>query len=145
MTDENTPPELETTTTNIGDWRIVKQGLPDGNVRKFMNQRGIDGENDQEVFQIGFQHNEATNETFVEILVPLGVILTEEIKFGIDESTSCIATYQSCFPEGCLATAKVSEELEKELASNEKGFIEFAHVQGGLLNLPFSLKGSTVS
>jgi invasion protein IalB len=134
-------PEPETTTTVVGDWRVFEQTTPDGTVRKFMNQRGVDGENKKILYQIGFQYNAAKKEIITELLVPLGVRLTEEISFGIDDKNNTTATYQSCFSEGCLAVVKVDKKLEKKLAENEKGYIGFNHTQGGNVKFPFSLKG----
>ncbi|MDG1708307.1 MAG: invasion associated locus B family protein [Emcibacteraceae bacterium] len=139
--EQQTDTELETTTTVIGDWRIVHQTAPDGTVRKFMNQRGVDGNNNKQVFQIGFQYQADTKETIVELFLPLGVVLPAGVKFGFSEKNEYEAMYQSCFQEGCLAVARVDKTVEKKFKEDGKGFIEFTHSQGGHMKLPFSLKG----
>lgn len=133
--------EIETTTTVVGDWRIVHQKAPNGDERTFMNQRGIDGNNKQQIFQIGFQFAKDKKETIVELLVPLGMDLTQEICLGTDDDNKATATYKSCFTEGCLATATIPAKLLKQFNSNERGFLQFTHMQGGLAKIPFSLKG----
>lgn len=141
MSDQTNEPEPDTATTIIGDWRIVNQTDSEGAITTFMNQRCIDEESKKEVFQIGFQFNEGEKNALIEIWVPLGVSLPQGIKIAVSDENSIAAAYQSCFSEGCLATATLNEKFESGLRSADEGYIELTHVQGGLLQLPFSLNG----
>ncbi len=141
MTNQKDDPMIETTTTIIGDWRIVKHPNSDGSVTKFMNQRCINDEDKEEIFQIGFQFNQENKQTTVEIFVPLGVLLTQTIKFGIDQENLYEATYQSCFPEGCLATANINDAIEKLFEKHDAGILQFSHIEAGNVSLSFSLNG----
>lgn len=46
----------------------------------------------------------------MRFLMPLGLLITPGIRFGVDQANAVSGKYQICFPNGCFAEAQIKED-----------------------------------
>jgi invasion protein IalB len=72
--------------------------------RDFISDQG------QPVLAVAIYDVKGDPQKIVRFLMPLGLLLTPGIRFGVDQAQPVAGKYQICFPNGCFAEAQVKED-----------------------------------
>lgn len=84
------------------------------------------------------------NQLFMQIILPLGVLLKPGIIMKIDDGKQFSVAYHTCTNKGCIAVIPATESLLKELRLGSKALLGFRPVGiDKTMVIEMSLKGFT--
>lgn len=81
----------------------------------------------------------------MEVVVPLGVLLTGGMSVQIDAKEARTAPYRICSKAGCRIMEPITEAYVDELKGGSGATISFHTIDGKTLSAPISLKGFTAA
>lgn len=87
--------------------------------------------------------NETTAVAVLDVITPLGVVLTEGLTMKIDQGRDEAAAFQICTEQGCLVREPVADELIKRLKRGSVAKITVFAANQGEVSSSISLKGFT--
>lgn len=79
----------------------------------------------------------------IEVQVPFGVHLEDNIVLEINTGETMNISYKQCINTGCFASGFLDQTMLSRFKVAEQGIIRFTSFQGDKLALPFSLNGFT--
>ncbi len=79
----------------------------------------------------------------LEVLVPLGVVLTNGLSFQVDSKENRIAPYRFCAQAGCRVLEPITDSFVAEMKGGNSAKLSFRTVDGKTREAPMSLKGFT--
>jgi len=139
--------DSQTVTATYGDWEIrcgsgdnklcgMTQSFKDGEGRTlaFVKILRLKDQNLKDGTPIPAQ---------LEIVVPLGVILTDGLAFQVDASKGRRAPYRFCTQGGCRVLEPITDGFVTELKGGSSAKITYNAVDGAKHEAPISLKGFT--
>ena len=91
---------------------------------------------------------EAGGETAVavlDVITPLGVVLTEGLALKIDDGENAIAPFQVCTEQGCLVREPVADELISQLKRGNGATVRVVAANQGEVSSSISLSGFTAA
>ena len=89
--------------------------------------------------------NEETAVAVLDVITPLGVVLTEGLTMTIDSGRDESAAFQICTEQGCLVREPVGEELITRLKRGGKATISVVAASQGEVTSDISLSGFTAA
>jgi len=88
---------------------------------------------------------ERTATAVLDVITPLGVVLTEGLSITIDNGRNEAAPFQICTEQGCLVREPVDDDLIKRLKRGNKATIGVIAANQGEVKSAISLKGFTAA
>ncbi len=138
------PDELE----QFGDWEVY---CPDAGGECLMAQLGSDAAGSR-VLEMNIRKLpeplEVENEVAVavlDVIVPLGVVLTAGLSIAIDEAEPQFAPYQICLEQGCLVREPIAQELVDRFLKGGKATVTMVGANDGDVVSDISLNGFTAA
>jgi invasion protein IalB len=98
---------------------------------KETNQRMVE-------FAVGFPEKKDTARGV--IVMPLGVLLTEQVTLQIDKNKSFAFDVRYCTGDGCFAYVNLTKEVLDTMRSGQKAVLSFRTMEGRQVNVELSLK-----
>ncbi|MFT5893742.1 MAG: invasion protein IalB [bacterium] len=86
---------------------------------------------------------ERTATAVLDVITPLGVVLTEGLSITIDDGAKESAPFQICTEQGCLVREPVDDELIKRLKLGGSAFVSVIAANQGEVKAKLSLSGFT--
>jgi len=86
---------------------------------------------------------ERTATAVLDVITPLGVVLTEGLSISIDGDRKESAPFQVCTEQGCLVREPVDDELIARLKRGNKAAVSVIAASQGEVSSIISLKGFT--
>jgi len=84
-----------------------------------------------------------TASAVLDVITPLGVVLTEGLSIAIDDSAKESAPFQICTEQGCLVREPVDDDLIKRLKKGGSASISVIAANQGEVKAKLSLSGFT--
>ena len=81
----------------------------------------------------------------LDVITPLGVVLTEGLTLKIDNGQDAIAPFQVCTEQGCLVREPIAEELIDQLKKGNGATVSVVAANQGVVNSSISLSGFTAA
>lgn len=81
----------------------------------------------------------------LDVITPLGVVLTEGLALKIDGGQDAIAPFQVCTEQGCLVREPVAEDLINRLKQGSNAVITVIAANQGVVTSTISLSGFTAA
>lgn len=81
----------------------------------------------------------------LDVITPLGVVLTEGLSLTIDNGESAIAPFQVCTEQGCLVREPIAEELINRLKQGSSAEVTVVAANQGVVSSKVSLSGFTAA
>jgi len=81
----------------------------------------------------------------LDVITPLGVVLTEGLSLQIDNGDAAIAPFQVCTEQGCLVREPIAEELINRLKRGNGAQVTVIAANQGVVNSSISLSGFTAA
>lgn len=79
----------------------------------------------------------------LDVITPLGVVLTEGLTLKIDAGDDAIAPFQVCTEQGCLVREPVAEDLINRLKRGSRATVSVVAANQGVVSSTISLSGFT--
>jgi invasion protein IalB len=92
------------------EWTKVCGSDPANNKEICYTTRDFISDQGQPVLAVAIYDVKGDPQKIVRFLMPLGLLLTPGIRFGVDQAQPIAGKYQICFPNGCFAEAQVKED-----------------------------------
>lgn len=93
--------------------------------------------------QAPLEVGERTATAVLDVITPLGVVLTEGLSIVIDDGPRESAPFQICTEQGCLVREPVDDELIKRLKLGGSASVSVIAANQGEVNATLSLSGFT--
>ncbi|HSF93224.1 MAG TPA: invasion associated locus B family protein, partial [Paracoccaceae bacterium] len=87
----------------------------------------------------------STDEMFLNLVMPLGVDFSSDIKMMIDETEIAPARINTCDQTGCLASLKLNDPIIEKLKTGSTLLVNLQIYRGQELGLQLTLKDFTRS
>jgi len=81
----------------------------------------------------------------LDVITPLGVVLTEGLSLKIDSGEAAVAPFQVCTEQGCLVREPIAEELISRLKKGNGAQVTVIAANQGVVNSTLSLSGFTAA
>lgn len=81
----------------------------------------------------------------LDVITPLGVVLTEGLALKIDNGDEAIAPFQVCTEQGCLVREPIAEELINRFKKGSGAQVTVVAANQGVVNSTISLSGFTAA
>jgi len=81
----------------------------------------------------------------LDVVTPLGVVLTEGLAMKIDSGKEALAPFQVCTEQGCLVREPVAEELIARLKQGNQATVRVVAANQGVVSSSISLSGFTAA
>jgi len=81
----------------------------------------------------------------LDVITPLGVVLTEGLALKIDGGQDAIAPFQVCTEQGCLVREPVAEDLISRLKKGNGASVTVVAANQGVVSSTISLSGFTAA
>ena len=88
---------------------------------------------------------ERTAIAVLDVITPLGVVLTEELSVSIDGGAAESAPFQICTEQGCLVREPIDEDLINRFKRGENAVVSVIAANQGEVKATLSLSGFTKS
>ncbi len=79
----------------------------------------------------------------LDVITPLGVVLTEGLSLKIDAGQDAIAPFQVCTEQGCLVREPIAEDLVNRLKRGNSATVSVVAANQGVVASTISLSGFT--
>lgn len=79
----------------------------------------------------------------LDVITPLGVVLTEGLTLKIDAGDNAVAPFQVCTEQGCLVREPVAEDLINRLKRGSLATVSVVAANQGVVSSTISLSGFT--
>lgn len=138
------PDELE----QFGDWEVY---CPQGGGECLMAQLGSDSAGSR-VLEVNIRKlpeplevNDEVAIAVLDVIVPLGVVLTAGLSIAIDSAEPEFAPYQICLEQGCLVREPIAEDLVNRFRKGGQATVTMVGANEGDVQSQISLKGFTAA
>ncbi len=81
----------------------------------------------------------------LDVITPLGVVLTEGLALKIDNGQDAVAPFQVCTEQGCLVREPIAEELINRLKRGSNAEVTVVAANQGVVTSKISLSGFTAA
>lgn len=81
----------------------------------------------------------------LDVITPLGVVLTEGLSLKIDEGKDAVAPFQVCTEQGCLVREPIADELIDQLKRGNGATVSVVAANQGIVTSSISLSGFTAA
>lgn len=81
----------------------------------------------------------------LDVITPLGVVLTEGLSLKIDNGQDAVAPFQVCTEQGCLVREPVAEDLINRLKKGSGAQVTVVAANQGVVSSSISLSGFTAA
>ena len=81
----------------------------------------------------------------LDVITPLGVVLTEGLSLKIDQGEDAIAPFQVCTEQGCLVREPIADALISQLKKGNGATVTVVAANQGVVNSSISLSGFTAA
>jgi len=81
----------------------------------------------------------------LDVITPLGVVLTEGLALKIDSGKDAVAPFQVCTEQGCLVREPVAEDLISRLKKGSNASVTVVAANQGVVTTQISLSGFTAA
>jgi len=81
----------------------------------------------------------------LDVITPLGVVLTEGLALKIDNGEEAVAPFQVCTEQGCLVREPIAEELIARLKKGNGATVTVVAANQGVVGSSISLSGFTAA
>ncbi len=92
------------------EWTKVCGKDPANNKEICYTTRDFISDQGQPVLAVAVYDVKGDSTRIMRFLMPLGLLLTPGIRFGVDQAQPVAGRYQICFPNGCFAEAQIKED-----------------------------------
>ena len=81
----------------------------------------------------------------LDVITPLGVVLTEGLALQIDSGKDAIAPFQVCTEQGCLVREPIAEDFVNQLKKGSGATVKVVAANQGIVTSKISLSGFTAA
>jgi invasion protein IalB len=93
------------------EWTKVCGKDPGNNKEICYTTRDFVSDQGQPVLAVAIYDVKGDSQRIARFLMPLGLLLSPGIRFGMEQSQPIAGRYQICFPNGCFAEAQIGESV----------------------------------
>lgn len=134
------------TTATFGDWTVQCRILDDKETKLCEMLQGIQAkENKGLLAKIAVGRLPGKDVMRVVVQLPLAVNLGSPVELRVGDKVAVRATYETCYPDFCLAGAAFNDEAAQMFKKAEAMTIVFMARTGAANGVPVSLKGFTAA
>lgn len=132
--------------TQHGDWAVVCQPAHEGNPRLCeMVQSITEQDTEEPVMQLILAQMPEDNALVMRIMVPIGVLLQENMQMKVDGTDVAEILYGICTQVACIGDFELSSDVIARMRRGAGGTLSFVYYTGEVVDVPFSLQGFTAS
>ena len=106
-----------------------------------ISQELLQQETRQRVLLVALAPKQGNGTTKATLVMPFGLLLSEGVRIEVAEKELLRGTFRTCMPGGCISEIDFSDELIKQLQSNEKLTVVMTANDGQVVRTDVSLKG----
>ena len=127
------------------DWTVVCEELPQSKKEICNIFQNVTNEKKKVVMQVAIGYPPGSSEAQALITLPLGVLLQPGVEFKGGNAKAFRIPFGVCVQNGCIAIAKLSNEIIKGMKAGTKGSVKFAAAKNKVIEVPVSLSGFTAA
>lgn len=128
------------------DWTVVCEKLPTTNEEVCNIFQNVTNEKGKVVMQVAIGYSAVVKEQIQAIVtLPLGVVLQPGIEITGGTAKPFRVPFSVCVQNGCIAIAKLENDVIKGMKEGSKGSIKFAAAKQKVVEVPVSLSGFTAA
>lgn len=127
----------------FGDWQMRCDTVPGSAVEQCSLVQTVAAQDRQNVglLVVAFRTMDGQRANILRVVAPLGVLLTGGLGLRVDETNIGATDFVRCVPNGCIAEARLTDDLLARLRSGRTAtFIVFQTPEEGI-GIPVSLDG----
>jgi invasion protein IalB len=106
-----------------------------------MSQELLQPESRQRVLLFAIAPKQGEGATKATLVMPFGLLLSEGLRIDAADKELLRGTFRTCMPGGCISEVDLSDDLVKQMQTNEKLTVVMTANDGQVVRTDVSLKG----